>query len=393
MTGPHEQPAPGGEPDGVPARLRRQAMYIGALLGPLGGGVVATMLPELAGSLHASRAGVAASLTVYFVPFALVQLVSGTLGERYGRRRVVRAAYLGYAVASLVCALAPTLGVFLLGRVLQGGANAFTSPLLVSGLADLVPAARLSRSIGVYGSFQGAGQSLAPLIGGAATLLDWRLAFLVVAAVSVALALIPPPGEPRPHAAAPPWRPLLTSRMGLLCTAGFGSYAGSAGLAFLVALYAHDRFAASGAVSGAVLVGYGVAGMLLGAPWGRVCQRYGARRAGIVAALAAAVLVVVVAVTPHAGVLAACWTCAGACTSLLNVSLQNLSVRELPANRGGAVSVVSAFRFAGSALAPTLWLPIYEASTGTGHGIVAFAAAGCCCAVLVAGSLALLRRR
>jgi MFS family permease len=164
--------------------------------------------------------------------------------------------------------------------------------------------------------------------------------------------------------------------MALLSAAAFASYAGAAGLPFLVALLAHDRFGADEQLSGLVLVGFGIAGLLLGSVWGRVCDRFGARRAGLAGALAVAVLVALVG---HAGTLslvAATWAVAGASASLLTVALQNLAVRQVPANRGGAVSVASAFRFAGMAVAPLLWLPLYHSSA-----TLAFTAAGLCAAL------------
>lgn len=137
-------------------RFKVAALYTGGLLGPLGGGIVAPMLPQVGRSVHASTSAVATSLTAYFVPFAVLQLVSGTLGERWGRRRTVLVAYLVYALASVSCALAPTLAAFLGGRALMGGANAFTSPLLLAGLGSTVPPERLNRAIGVFSSFQAA---------------------------------------------------------------------------------------------------------------------------------------------------------------------------------------------------------------------------------------------
>src|SRR3954468_9070454 len=156
------------------------AVHAGGLLGPLGGGLVAPMLGEIGTSLHTSAGAAATSLTAYFVPFAVVQLVSGTLGERWGRRRTVRFAYVAYAVTSAACALAWNLPVFLVLRAVMGTANAFTSPLLLAGLTDLVPPARLSRAIGVFASAQAAGQSFAPLIGGLAAPVSWRYAFAAV---------------------------------------------------------------------------------------------------------------------------------------------------------------------------------------------------------------------
>jgi MFS family permease len=371
---------PGGRPD-LGTRLGPAAMYVGALLGPMGGGLVAPLLPQVAGSFGITTDLAALSLTTYLVPFAVLQLASGTLGERWGRRRSVRAAYLLYVLASLLCAAAPTIGVFLAARAVQGVANAFTSPLLVAGLADLVPAARLSRSIGTYGSLQAAGQSLAPLVGGTAGAVSWRLAFVAVAAVALALTFVPPPGNARPGLAAPPWRALLTWPMTRLCLAAFASYVGGAGLPFLVALLAHDRFHAGEQVTGAVLVGFGVAGLFLGSVWGRLCDRIGAGRGGVIGSLALAALVATVGTLDSLPLVAAVWALAGAAASLLTVALQNLAVRQVPANRGGAVSTASAFRFGGLALAPLLWIPIYH------HSAAAAFAAAAGCATLGAAAL------
>jgi MFS family permease len=349
-------------------RFKVAALYTGGLLGPLGGGIVAPMLPQVGRSVHASTSAVATSLTAYFVPFAVLQLVSGTLGERWGRRRTVLVAYLVYALASVACALAPTLAAFLGGRALMGGANAFTSPLLLAGLGSTVPPERLNRAIGVFSSFQAAGSSFAPLLGGLAAASSWRLAFVFVAVAGILLALAPPPGEPRPGAEAPSWRPLVSGRMGLLSIGAFLSYIGAAALPFLVALYAADALSLRPDLTGLALVGFGLSGLLLGSVWGAVTERYGSRPCAMVGAVVTAVFVAAVGVTGSVPALIACWTLAGAGSSLLTVALQDLTMRAIPGNRGGALSAVSAFRFAGAAVAPLVWLPVYHASPSRAFG-------------------------
>jgi sugar phosphate permease len=86
-------------------------------------------------------------------------------------------------------------------------------------------------------------------------------------------------------------------------------------------------------------------------------------------------------------VLTALWTVAGAAASMLTVALQDLTVRAVPGNRGGALSLVAAFRFTGAALAPLAWLPIYHAVPA-----LAFAVAGSSL-LLAVPSLALVPRR
>ena len=71
------------------------------------------LVPQLRDAFDATTAGVAASIPAYLVPFAVLQLVSGTIGERLGRRRVVRTGYIVYAALMAAAALVPNLGAFL----------------------------------------------------------------------------------------------------------------------------------------------------------------------------------------------------------------------------------------------------------------------------------------
>ena len=73
-------------------------LYVGGFIGPFGGGAIAVLFPQLRDAFDATTAEVAVAIPAYFVPFAVVQLVSGTIGERIGRRRVVRAGYVAYAI-------------------------------------------------------------------------------------------------------------------------------------------------------------------------------------------------------------------------------------------------------------------------------------------------------
>ena len=248
--------------------------YIGGFLGPFGGGVVAVLVPQLRDAFDATTAGVAASIPAYLVPFAALQLVSGTLGERLGRRRVVRTGYIVYAFLSVLAAFVPTLGAFLVVRALQGCANAFLTPLLLAGLADEVPPRQIGRAVGTFAAVQTSAVALAPLGGGALGALDWRLAFVSQAVVAVGLALMPPDdGTAREE--LPSLRTVFTRRVGLLSAASFTGYAGITGVGFLVAVLAADEFGLGSVMRGVLLAGFGVAGILLGRAAGNWVDRYG----------------------------------------------------------------------------------------------------------------------
>ncbi|HWG83222.1 MAG TPA: MFS transporter [Gaiellales bacterium] len=347
-------------------------LYLGGFLGPFGGAVLAVLIPELRDAFHATTDQVALAVPAYLVPFALLQVVSGTIGERIGRRRAVRAAYLVYAVALLLAAVAPTIGVFLVSRGLQGTANAFTTPLLLAGLADAVPAGERGRAVGMFAGVQAGGLSLAPLLGGLAAEGSWRLAFILPALVSLGLMLMPPPDPIRAVGEQlPTLRSVATPRMGLLCAAGFAGYLGMAGLAFLISLRADDAFALGATGRGAVLAVYGAAGLLFGRVGGLGSERLGPARAAVLAAIGCAVMIAPLGIAPSVGAMALLWFAAGAVSALLWAALNTIAVEAVPANRGGAVSLFAAFKFSGTAVAPLAWLPVYDASPG-----MAFLAAG-----------------
>lgn len=349
-------------------------------MGPFGTVVILPMFPELRESFDASSEAVGWGFTVYLLPFAVLLIVSGTLGERWGRRRTVRATFIVYAAASLVCAAAPNLAMFLVGRALQGVANAFITPLLLAGLADMTPEAELGRTVGIYSSFQSFGSALSPLVGGLAADTDWRWAFVGTALVALALALFPPPGEARSDLEAPPVRPLLTTRMTLLGVVAFVAAAGPIGASVLVGVAARDELDLTGRSAGLLLLLGSAAAMLVGPLWGRTLDRWGAYRTGLFGITVVSVLVAVMgwATTPLA--LGALWTCAGAVTALVVVVLQATAALAVPSNRGGAVSSMLAYRFLGHAMGPVIWLPVFGVSPAAaflgsaGLGIFALAA-------------------
>lgn len=359
-------------------------LYVGAFLGPFGGGVVAVLVPQLREAFDASTAQIALSVPAYLVPFAALQLVSGTIGERWGRRRVVRTAYLIYAVVMAASALAPDIGSFLVARALAGAANAFTTPLLLAGLAD-VSGRALGRAVGTFSAVQTAAVASAPLCGGLLGALTWRLAFIAPAAVAVALAFVPPrdgPGGGEPVTL----RSVVTKQVGLLSGAAFAGYAGAAGIGFLVALLAADEFGVGSVGRGLLLCGFGVAGGLLGRTAGAAVDRFGRVPMVVAGSIASAILVAAVGVAPGPFAVAAVWTLAGAGSALVWAGLNTLAVEAVPSNRAGGTSVIGAFKFGGSAIAPLLWLPLFHADVRLG-----FIGAGCMTALAAAFVLPLPR--
>ena len=337
-------------------------LYLGGFLGPFGTLVVISIYPELRQSFNASTQAVNWAFSGYMLPLALLLVVSGTIGERFGRRRVTQWTFIVFSVASFLCVLAPNLGLFLAARVLQGAANAFITPLLIAGLTEVTAPQRLGRAIGVYSSFQAAGGALAPFAGGLAAAVDWRLAFAVVGIVALLLATRPPAGEPRPAASAPPIRPLFTKRMATLWTASFTAAAGPIGLGVVVGLYLRDELEVGSAATGVVLLLGGVGGAAMGPTWGRLLDEWGARRASTISLVALILVAGPVGLITNSIAFAIVWMVAAGLIGFVVINLQHLAAVAVPENRGGALSSVLAFRFMGHALGPLVWVPVFAVS-------------------------------
>lgn len=362
--------------------------FLGGFLGPVGTISVISIYPELRETFDVSNSAVSWSLSGYFFPMAALMLVSGTIGERFGRKRVTRLAFLLYAVASIGCVFAPNFGLFLAARVMQGVCNAFITPLLIAGLAEVIQPGRLGKAVGIYSGFQAIGGAVAPFVSGLAAEFNWRWAFVVIGAVAVALALRPPPGEPRPAASAPPIRPLLTVKMGSLWIAALSAAAGPIGIGVLVGVYLRDGLDVDSSTAGVILLLGGLSAMAISPTWGKLIDLWGTRRAAIASAIGVTIATVPLGLVDSAWVLASVWIASAALVGFVPVNLQHLAAIAVPDNRGGALSSVLSFRFTGHAIGPIVFVPLLADSP-----VVAFGASGALGAVTLAAFLVATRRR
>jgi MFS transporter, ACDE family, multidrug resistance protein len=347
----------------------RVALYIGGLLGPFGGGIVAAMLPELGADFAVTPSLAATTTTTYLLPSALVMLVSGSLGERWGSSRTIRVAYIGYAVVAVLGAIAPWFWLFQVTRALQGVANAFTTPLLLSKIAAGTPRERLGRAMGTYGAMQAIGQTTAPLVGGLAAESAWQLAFVGVAVVAALLAVspLPPDTEPvgtrAPGALRDAWTPVVLLSGGIAGVA----WMCSAGLPFLVSFRLDDAFALSPGSRGLALTAYGVAGVLGARLTGSAVDRFGVRAMLITGVLSAAVAITAIGLVDSLPVVVLAWAAAGVCGQLILVAVHSTVLGG--SGGGGAISVVTAWRFLGMSAAPAVFTGLYYSDPALGFGL------------------------
>jgi MFS family permease len=339
-------------------------LYVGGFLGPFGGAMLIALIPSVAAGLDASVGLVAGAITAYMVPFAVLQLVSGTIAERLGARRVVRTGYVLFGVAALACALAPEIWSFIAARAVMGAANAFLSPILLAALSEVVAPEVLGRSVGTFAAAQTAGITLAPALGGALGELSWRLAFLLVA---VAAALLAFPRRSLGAIDRDPsdvsLRALLNRWISLLAAQAMLGYLGFTAIGFVLVLVAAEEFGLGPGTRGLLVAGYGVGGILLGRYAGTVVDRVGRPATALWGALACAVGVLGLVFAGSVWTIALVYFAIGCASAFVWAGLNTIAVESFPDNRAGATSAYSAFKFAGVAIAPLIYVPLFHVDT------------------------------
>ncbi len=198
MTAVHEQSP---DQEGLaytsrPGRWTLAATVLGSAIASIDATVVGIALPAIGRDFGASMETLQWVVTAYTLTLAGLLLVAGSLGDRMGRRRIFLVGVVWFTVASLLCGLAPTAGLLVAGRALQGvGAALLTPGSLAILQASFRPRDR-SRAIGAWSGLGGVAIAVGPFLGGWLVQAgSWRLIFAinvpVAAAVLVAARHVP----------------------------------------------------------------------------------------------------------------------------------------------------------------------------------------------------------
>ncbi|MDO8211290.1 MFS transporter [Conexibacter sp. CPCC 206217] len=146
--------------------LTLAAVALGVMMVALDGTVVGVANPTIAADLDASLAGLQWVTNGYLLALAVLLIVGGKLGDRFGRKKVFLAGIVGFALTSLLCALATSIGVLVAARVLQGVAGALLMPNTLALLRAAFPPAELNRAVGIWGGASALAVASGPIVGG-----------------------------------------------------------------------------------------------------------------------------------------------------------------------------------------------------------------------------------
>jgi EmrB/QacA subfamily drug resistance transporter len=148
-------------------------------------------LPRMALDLKTTVPNLQWVISVYMLALGAFMVPAGRIGDIFGRRRALLAGVALFGVASALCALAPTAGLVIAFRALQGVGAALIFPVSVSVLTNAFPAARASHAIGLAYGIAGLGNAAGPLIGGLLTeTIGWRWIFWLNVPLTVVVLII-----------------------------------------------------------------------------------------------------------------------------------------------------------------------------------------------------------
>lgn len=151
------------------------------------------MINDISVDLDTTVQGVQVAITVFLLVMAALMIPGGKLTERYGRKRCFLAGLLLYGIGALLSAVAPGLGVLILGySILQGiGTALLIPPVYILTTLLFTETASRAKAFGVVMAMGGLGAAAGPLIGGLiTTALSWRSAFLFQAAVVLLIVVL-----------------------------------------------------------------------------------------------------------------------------------------------------------------------------------------------------------
>ncbi len=332
---------------------------------------IAPMLLTIAASLGASLTEVAATASLYYLLYGLMQPVWGMLSDRLGRVRVMRLTLLGAAAAGVLSSLAPNLTALIIARALAGGLFAAVIPASLVYIGDTVGMGTRQKALADLMAASAVGTALATVLGGLAAYLDgWRVAFAAPALAGVALAvLLARLPEPKAFSEQKREGPLVQAGRVLvqpwaLIVVGIALVEGAVILGFLTFLAPSLESAGfSPAVAGLAVGLYGLA--VLG--WTRavklVANRLGASALILIGAGMLSLGYASGAVGQSLASVSVAAILVGGGFAFMHSTLQTWATEVVPEARATVISLFAAALFAGSGVATMAAAPLAEAGS------------------------------
>jgi EmrB/QacA subfamily drug resistance transporter len=202
------------DPTPEPSRGRRRLILaiccMSLLIVGLDNTIVNVALPSIGRELHTGVAGLQWTVDAYTLVLASLLMLSGSMADRLGRRRVFQAGLVLFTLGSLLCSAAPSLGWLIVFRMLQAVGGSMLNPVAMSIIRNVFTDAReRAQAIGFWGATVGVSLALGPVVGGALVQsAGWRSIFWInipvgLVAVVLTMRFVPESRAPRPRRVDP----------------------------------------------------------------------------------------------------------------------------------------------------------------------------------------------
>ncbi len=342
-------------------------IYLGAMLTPMGGVGILTLLPVIARDWAISIQWMTLAVTVYMIPFVVFQLFAGPIAVIFDTRKILLFGFGMYALGGFLSGWAPSLEFMVGFRFIQGFGAAFIAPIIMALIGEMVDPKRVGRSMGIMGVMYTCGVTMGPLISGFLEVyLGWPWFFFFLTALAAATGILygathRRPADSRKGSGKIADAFLLVKKsysyadVRFLSFAAFFLFIGFIGLMTFMAEHLKAAYALPSDKIGLILSTTGFLGILvspfagiLGDQWGRKRVAYLGAVFMVSALFALALLdygferYLLVFALYGAGA-AICWT-----------SLNTLAVQMIPDLRKPVASVYNCLKFSGYAVAPLI---------------------------------------
>ncbi len=200
----------GSNPSSEPSRGRRRLILaiccMSLLIVGLDNTIVNVALPSIGRELNAGVSGLQWTVDAYTLVLASLLMLSGSMGDRLGRRRVFATGLVLFTLGSLLCSAAPSLGWLVVFRMLQAIGGSMLNPVAMSIIRNVFTDAReRAQAIGIWGATVGISLALGPVVGGALVQSSgWRSIFWInipigLIALALTLSFVPESRAPHPR--------------------------------------------------------------------------------------------------------------------------------------------------------------------------------------------------
>ena len=334
-----------------------------------------SLLPQIATDLGVTVGAASIVVSTYTITHGSMQLVTGPVGDRFQKYRLIAIATALCGVFTLLCGFAPNLVLLTLARVASGVCAAWIIPLGMAYIGDVTPYERRQQVLGRYLSGQITGQLFGQAAGGIiGDLLGWRAMFFVLAGLFAVAALAlfrevatnPMTQTPSHPDAAPrgliagyamvlssAWARIVILAVALEAALMFGAFA-------YVGADLHLRFGLSFTLVGIVVGTFGVGGLIYAASVTQLVGRLGQTGLALYGSVLLGLAYLMLALAPTPWIAPIAVTAIGLGFYMLHNTLQTNATQMSPEARSTAVALFSAAVYLGQTLGVALFAPAID---------------------------------